>query len=368
MVASFPHAILLGVVVAGAAAAGVASAQITAAPNDYADPAAWLCRPGRADACSGDLTATVVGQDGRFTKKIYKPDPRAPIDCFYVYPTVSGEPGGNADMTAGPEELRVAQSQAARFAGVCRVYAPLYRQVSVAALLGQVRANPARAYLDVRDAWNSYLAHDNHGRGVVLIGHSQGSRILVRLIAEEIDGKPVQRQLVSAITPGTPIGVPAGGVVGGVFAHIPLCAAPDQTGCIIGYSTYLESAPPASDARFGADPAPGQVDACVDPAGLLGRPALQPDFPAVGRVAAILGTTFAENPGVVLARCARANDRNYLAISFGPGAGILPTSLHALQARRPDWGLHVLDVNIALGDLVEIVGRQSAAWRAQQGR
>ena len=45
-------------------------------------------------------------------------------------------------------------------------------------------------YDDVRDAWNYYLAHDNQGRGFVLIGHSQGSYILTRLIREEIDGKP----------------------------------------------------------------------------------------------------------------------------------------------------------------------------------
>ena len=350
--------------------AGMAPAAARAAPaaNDYADPAAWLCRPGRADACSGELTSTVVSPEGGFSKLAYMANPRAPIDCFYVYPTVSREPTGNADMTAGPEELRAAQTQAARFGGVCRVYAPLYRQVTTAALQGEAKADPALAYQDVRDAWNSYLAHDNQGRGVVLIGHSQGSRILVRLIAQEIDGRPVQRRLVSGIVPGTEIGVPAGRGVGGVFAHVPLCAVADQTGCVIGYSTYLESGPPGAGSRFGGDPGKGLEDACVNPARLLGRPALQPELPTTGRVAAALGTTFVENPGVVLARCARTGDRSYLAISFGPGAGILPTSLAALQARRPDWGLHAIDVNLALGDLVEIVARQSAAWEARRGK
>ena len=48
-------------------------------------------------------------------------------------------------------------------------------------------------YDDVRDAWNYYLQHDNHGRGVVLIGHSQGAYVLAALLAQEIDGKPVSR-------------------------------------------------------------------------------------------------------------------------------------------------------------------------------
>ena len=38
-------------------------------------------------------------------------------------------------------------------------------------------------YDDVVDAWNYYLAHENHGRGVVLVGHSQGSGVLTGLIA-----------------------------------------------------------------------------------------------------------------------------------------------------------------------------------------
>ena len=46
---------------------------------------------------------------------------------------------------------------------------------------------------DVEAAWDDYLARDNKGRGVVLIGHSQGSGILKQLIAREIEGQPAQR-------------------------------------------------------------------------------------------------------------------------------------------------------------------------------
>src|SRR4029077_15397399 len=121
-------------------------------------------------------------------------DPDAPIDCFYVYPTVSIEPTANSDMIPGPGELRVVQGQVERFASKCRVYAPMYRQVTLTALAAfmanrPVAADRALAYDDVRDAWNAYLAHDNRGRGVVLIGHSQGSLVLTALIQNEIEGK-----------------------------------------------------------------------------------------------------------------------------------------------------------------------------------
>ena len=81
-------------------------------------------------------------------------------------------------------------------------------------------------YDDVRDAWRYYLEHDNRGRGVVLVGHSQGSFILTELIRQEIDGKPVQSRLVSAILLGATFAVPRGKDVGGSFQHIPLCRKP----------------------------------------------------------------------------------------------------------------------------------------------
>ena len=78
-------------------------------------------------------------------------------------------------------------------------------------------------YEDVRAAWRHYLAHDNGGRGVVLIGHSQGARILARLIAHEIEGKPEQRLLAGALILGFDVEVPEGKDVGGTFKTIPLC-------------------------------------------------------------------------------------------------------------------------------------------------
>ena len=103
-------------------------------PNNYADPKSWLCRPGAHDACDIDETATVVAADGTLTKETWKADPNAPIDCFYVYPTISTDPGQNSDMTADPAEINVVKQQFARFASKCRPYAPLYRQITLVGL------------------------------------------------------------------------------------------------------------------------------------------------------------------------------------------------------------------------------------------
>ena len=103
-------------------------------------------------------------------------------------------------MTVKPEERSVVYPAGrAGFRAKCRLYAPMYRQFTLTALQaamsrqglpGPPPPRPTIGYDDVVDAWNYYLAHENHGRGVVLFGHSQGSGVLVRLIASQIDGKP----------------------------------------------------------------------------------------------------------------------------------------------------------------------------------
>src|SRR5919202_844187 len=113
--------------------AGTAAAQ-SAAKNDYSDAKTWLCRPGRQDACSVDLTTTVIAPSGKMTVEKWSADPNAPIDCFYVYPTVSTDPTPNSDMNPDPAELNVVKQQFARFGSKCRTYAPMYRQVTLAGL------------------------------------------------------------------------------------------------------------------------------------------------------------------------------------------------------------------------------------------
>src|SRR5436305_4421505 len=107
---------------------------------------------------------------------------------------------------------------------------------------------------EVKDAWNYYLNNDNKARGVVLVAHSQVSFILNRLIHDEIDGKPIQSRLVSAILLGTVIAVPKGKDVGGSFQHVPLCRSGSQIGCVITYASFRSTIAPPSNTLFGRVP------------------------------------------------------------------------------------------------------------------
>jgi hypothetical protein len=360
-------------------------------PNDYSSDTSWLCRPGRQDTCAVDLTTTIVKADGTFAREEWKGDPNASIDCFYVYPTVSTDPTPFSDMTADPAELNVIRQQFARFGSVCRRYAPLYRQVTLAGLRraiagggGGFALSKGPQYDDVRDAWRYYLEHDNRGRGVVLIGHSQGSFILSELMRQEIDGKPVQSRLVSAILLGATQSVPAGKDVGGSFQRIPLCRKPSQTGCLITYVSFRATSPPPANTRFGKVTEPGMVAACTNPAALAGGSAtLHAYLAADGRT--IVGaappppwvlperkvdTPWVSVPGLLSAKCASNEHAAYLEISVNgdssdPRTDNIPGDLGVGNQILADWGLHLIDANLGMGNLVEIVGEQSRAWRAK---
>ena len=376
-----------------APAAAQAPAAAATPPSDYRQDANWLCRPGRQDACSIDQRTTVVAANGRLTPEMFRANARAPIDCFYVYPTVSTDPGGNSDMSIDQAERRVVEQQFARFGGVCRTFAPMYRQVTLAALRSGIAGTPMAVdrevgYNDVKAAWNDYLARDNAGRGVVLIGHSQGSGVLKRLIAEEIDGKPIQSRLVSALLLGTNIAVPVGKDVGGDFKSIPLCRAKSQTGCLVSYVTFRADAPPPANSRFGKVAAPGMQAACVNPAALAGGKAPMKAYLAAGNSAIAssavppkpwtntgkaITTPFVSTPGLLTGECVNQGGFSYLALTTNADPRDARTDeitgdvVNAGVVAK-DWGLHLIDVNAAMGDLVDLVGAQSKAYSAKSRR
>ena len=206
-----------------------------AAESDGAAPAdtdssgvEWLCRPGQADdPCATSLTTTVLPASGPTYVEHFSDASSPKIDCFYVYPTVSLQPGIVANLHIDPAEISVAEAQASRFSQVCRVFAPIYPQLTLHALAdpgGVTAVDEAKAYGAVAKAWDDYMAHYNDGRGVVVIGHSQGAAMLIALLRRQVDDNPsVRRQLVSAIIAGGNVTVPIGKDVGGSFQHIPAC-------------------------------------------------------------------------------------------------------------------------------------------------
>ncbi len=361
--------------------------------NDYSNAANWLCRPGKAnDACSVDLTTTVVAPNGTLTRETFTANPKASIDCFYVYPTVSTDSGQNSDMSIDPAEQNVVRQQFARFGSQCRPFAPMYRQVTLAGLRtamaggGRATLEEGLGYDDVLDAWNHYLTHDNNGRGVVLVAHSQGAYILIRLIAEQIDGKPVQSRLVSAILMGTTLPVAKGKDVGGAFKSIPLCRAADQTGCVITFATFRSNIPPPANTLFGRVTTDGQEAGCTNPAALTGGSGQlhayltgQGSLIASGAAqkhqwvkdGAAVDTPFVSVPGLLSAKCASNEHANYLEITVNadaadPRADDIPGDLGIGSKPAANWGLHLVDVNLTMGNLLDIVGKQSKAYLAKK--
>jgi Protein of unknown function (DUF3089) len=327
------------------------------APIDYTNPANWLCRPGKTGTpCTDNLEATFLGSDGTRRVDRFTPAADPPIDCFYIYPTVSTDPGLNSDMIPGDGETRAAINQAARFGSLCKVYAPTYRQVTLTALNSGRFADPtatAIAYGDVANAWHEYLANDNHGRGVVLISHSQGTRHAKELITAEIDTDAHERSLlVSAILLGGDVHVPAGKDVGGDFQDVPACRKPDQTGCVVAYSSFASASPPPANSLF----ARGAV-LCNNPAALSGvESALLSYFPATGTLA--VSTPFVEYDGF-RGQCVSAGGFSYLKITSPPG---LDFPGPAITALGPQWGLHIVDSNLTLGNQLALVATETAAY------
>jgi hypothetical protein len=353
------------------------------ASEQYADGQNWLCHPDDADenVCDRDLTTTVVAADGTAEIVEHEAAEDPPVDCFYIYPTISADPELNSDLEpADGQEIRAAVNQVARLSSVCEVYAPVYRQMTLASLTQRLSGTAEDAdmeaaremtYGDVRDAFFHYLANDNDGRGVIVVGHSQGAGLLTELIAEEVAGnEALTDRLVAAYLLGTTLPVPDAGE-GEPFDGIPLCQAPDDIGCVVSYVSYAASEPPGADALFGLTQDAGTVAACTNPAALSGPAALDGANALVPYFSAEEGAALAPNTavttpwvsvtGVLTGVCEMRGDRHVLEVTLlgDPtderdrllGGGLPAT-----------WGLHLADANLAMGNLEALAAAQAASY------
>lgn len=381
------NVLIIRLVLATGFAATLLSSSLTQAQeaNDYSNGSNWLCRGADADlgACDVDLTTTVVHSNGRLAVEQERPYLEAPIDCFYVYPTVSLDTTPNSDMNAGPEEYNVVASQFARFGSHCRTFAPMYRQFTLTALRGGAGgADRELGYNDVLAAWKYYLENYNEGRGVVLVGHSQGSGVLTNLISNEIDGKPIQQQIISAILMGTMVQVPVNEVVGGTFKKMPLCTSAHQNQCIIVYATYRDTVPPSERSLFARN-AQGTVAACTNPALLAngnneahaylsaasGGRTPSPGWTTELKVAT---TPFVSVPGLLTTECVHTASHTYLQLTIHGDPDDARVDNIAGDIMTPDgtadasWGLHLLDANVGMGDLLTLVDKQALNYLGKQ--
>jgi Protein of unknown function (DUF3089) len=334
----------------------------------------WLCKPGiAANPCGISQDTTLQERDGP-DRVVVPPNGPRRVDCFYVYPTVSNQLTRTANKDRDPELVSIAKYQAARFSTQCRVFAPIYRQRTLAALGAGLAGLPSGdrevGYQDVREAWRDYMANENDGRGVVLIGHSQGTFVLRRLLREEIERRPRDRRaLVSALLLGGSVTVAENKMLGGDFRRTALCTRPVQVGCVVAFSTFAED-PPAGT-RFGTA-TPGLEVACTDPRALVGSEAplrlltpseaFAPGPINLGIILTAHGlpptapTTWVSPPDRFDGACRRVNGAHVLRLEPRPG------SRTPMWYPEPSWGTHLIDVNIALEPLVALVRAQARRW------
>lgn len=351
---------------------------------DYADPRLWLCRPGNdPDECAADLDATELLPDGSEAVVKHVPAKTAEVDCFYVYPTVKLSSGGPmTDFSKIDITLDPLLSQGARFNEICRVYAPLYRQLGVVPGAGGApMVSGATSFNlgleDVRDAFKYYLAHLNKGRKFVLMGHSQGTGMLTAMMQMDVDADDAVRgQMLSALLIGGGVGVPDGADVGGTFQNIPLCRQPGQLGCVIAYNSFSKEIPPTMGTTFARAPKDGQSNACTEPAQLAGREG-QPykgSYVRLARVNATLApegvdklpsditTPFVLYRDVFRGECKNENGFSWLEISLEFDADDpRPPPPYRSTLIEKALGLHLMDYNLELDDLIEAVRLQIAA-------
>ena len=202
----------------------------------------WICKPGQADdLCAGTIDGATNPPPGEESQPLgYTRPTTPPIDCFYLYPTQSEQPGPNANLDKDPPIRRVVVQQARMFSSVCDVYAPMYRQVTLQRRPELATTRPVEtAYQSAKAAFQDYLKNYNDGRGFIMIGHSQGSAHTARLIDELVDtNAKLRKRFVGAIAPGANIAVPIGKAVGGLFDNVPACTEVGEYGCVTAFSTY----------------------------------------------------------------------------------------------------------------------------------
>jgi Protein of unknown function (DUF3089) len=309
----------------------------------------------------------------------------ADFDCFYVYPTVSKQDTANANLQVQKTEIDSAAVQASQFSQLCSVWAPMYRQataVSIATAFsgapgatGTLQSTFSVAYDSLLSAWDDFVAHDAGNRPIILIGDSQGSAILIHLIATQFDNDAaLRRRLVVAILAGGNLQVPTGEDVGATFSDVPLCTAPSQSGCAIAYSAF-PSEPPSSavvgrpgqgvSLQSGQATSDGEQVACVNPTALGGGTGqLTPLFVSTTQtgLTPAVATPWVTYPGLYSATCTSQGGATWLQVTDIASPG--DTRPVVTEALGPDWGYHADDINLALGNLLLDVVGEETAWQA----
>lgn len=372
---------------------GGADASMDAA-SIYDDDRRWLCRPGLPNnRCAQNIEVTDVQPDGGTSvSQLPKTPNDVAADCLYLYPTI--DPG----VLSPPRNLDFDQidmvsvrdifaGQGLPFREACAVWAPVYRQTSLNSFeQPETRERGlATAFRDVEAAFDYYLAHAASDRPIVIIAHSQGAILMTRLLKERFEGNAaLMRRLVVAVLAG-PLGgfvVPEGKAVGGTLQQIPLCSAPEQTGCALTFATFAARMPPNDEyGRVNGGVERGFDTGCTTPPGgpsgmpvRLSSALFAPLTGPIGTLAPMLDygrlrirTQLVRYPDFYTASCERSGrGLSYLRVSAAPLAGdvrVDPVLYDSATLNSAEIGLHALDYAFVSGDLIRTVKTRVAAHR-----
>jgi hypothetical protein len=179
--------------------------------------------------------------------------------------------------------------------------------------------------------------------------------------------------------------VPKDKDVGGTFNNIPLCKSPSQIGCVITFASYRSTLPPPANTLFGRVPDAAQMAGCTNPAALGGgsgqlhayltkdggtitgpstpKPWVVPEQP--------IDTPWVSVPGLLTAQCKTNEHATYLEITVhgnpsDPRTDDITGDLGIGPQVLANWGLHLIDANLAIGNLLDIVGQQAKAYAARK--
>jgi hypothetical protein len=395
-----PAGAVCGAVALALATAGCSSAGSHASAPDKTAGLVWVCRPGQAaNPCASNLAATTVTAAGTLQPASWPHSAAAKFACFYVHGSDGLTGIGNTSLAVTKVDITVAVEQGAPLSQVCQVWAPAYRSQTLPTvakgLAGDealLRSTSAVAYDSVLSAWQYFLAHTG-GKPVILIGDSQGSAMLIRLISAQLEHQPsVLRRLLVAILVGGNLQVPAGQTVGATFTKVPLCTAVTQAGCAIAFSSYPSQPPPDSvfgrpgqgvSLQSGQTATAGQQVACVNPAALPGGTGdLDPylttatqtpkvPIPGYESLTEPVTTPWVTYPGLYSATCEHGGGASWLQITSLAGTShtrpvVNDNHLPGLAGADsgPAYGYHGYEYALTLGNLLHDVAGEEAAWES----
>lgn len=356
--------------------------QVSLAPNAYEDPAMWFSRPGigeddpsrwqpkpeptdgSSESPSSDTQGTPVAASPTATAEdSAKPIPSFAV--FFIHPTSylqRSQWNAPLDDPESQERARIfLRGMASPFDAASEIWAPRYRQATFGAFLTDApEAQMAldAAYKDVEQAFEFFLSSVDDKMPIVLAGHSQGALHLTRLLKDHVAGTPLAKRIVAVYPIGWPISVehdlPALGM--------PPCEKPDQTGCIMTWTSFAEPADPAmvmdryrESIGFDGQPRADSAILCTNPlTGIMGGEA-----PAKDNLGTLVPSSDLKDgkitQAMVPARCDPAS--GLLLIGEPPKMG--PYVL-------PGNNYHVYDIPLFWRNLQADVDRRVQAWATRR--